>query len=434
MNGAAQSTLLPAVKPPRRELRPSGRRTARRTLRSILRGLSQRIDELERDCIAAIRGEVPDYGRIRDPVFIDDMGRMIRVVAELWYGTYLSRRLPPAAAFEAISEIARHRVHQGIPIEAMLQAFELGAGVVWRKIVDAAARDPEVESEILHRISPLVFAVLQKSSQAISRAYLDELGTNARWRARIQEELAGLVMGGEENQEAFSRRLLALGLDPQSGVRALAFRSRTGHAKRLSSGVIADAAADALGIDSSRLVGAMHEGDVIVWVPAPDEESSPETELVRACDRILSRERRLAGAGVGLRFAGPSGWRRSAEQALRALSSAEAAPRRGRVHTYSRIAVYDLALGLPTLRDVLAARIARLEANPALLETLETYFDEGRHAKATAARLGLHPSTLTYRLRRAQKILGGSLDDPDGSLAVALALKLRRLQRSGGSR
>ncbi|MGD0561282.1 MAG: helix-turn-helix domain-containing protein [Streptosporangiaceae bacterium] len=62
-----------------------------------------------------------------------------------------------------------------------------------------------------------------------------------------------------------------------------------------------------------------------------------------------------------------------------------------------------------------------------LLETLEVYLDSGRSPTETAARLGLHRNTVAQRIRRAERELSVSLDDPDQRLAVHLASRALRL-------
>jgi hypothetical protein len=45
-----------------------------------------------------------------------------------------------------------------------------------------------------------------------------------------------------------------------------------------------------------------------------------------------------------------------------------------------------------------------------LVETLETYLGERENVRATARRLGVAPRTVTYRLERIERLLGGRLD------------------------
>ena len=51
------------------------------------------------------------------------------------------------------------------------------------------------------------------------------------------------------------------------------------------------------------------------------------------------------------------------------------------------------------------------EGTEPLRATLLTYLDSGRSRSQTAARLGVHQNTVTYRLNRIQDLLARSLDD-----------------------
>ncbi|MGH8972006.1 MAG: PucR family transcriptional regulator, partial [Acidimicrobiia bacterium] len=61
-----------------------------------------------------------------------------------------------------------------------------------------------------------------------------------------------------------------------------------------------------------------------------------------------------------------------------------------------------------------------------LLATLAAYLDAGANQLATASALGIHVSTLKYRLRRIEEISGRSLADPDHRFGLQVALHVRR--------
>ena len=76
------------------------------------------------------------------------------------------------------------------------------------------------------------------------------------------------------------------------------------------------------------------------------------------------------------------------------------------------------------------AVLGRLEAVDAergtdLVRTLEVFLAT-RNAAATARALYVHYNTVQNRLARIEELLGPYLDDPDRSLALALAVRLRR--------
>lgn len=77
--------------------------------------------------------------------------------------------------------------------------------------------------------------------------------------------------------------------------------------------------------------------------------------------------------------------------------------------------------GQPRLVD---PRVRQLrEQDPMLAETLQTYLDGFGDIAAVAQRLHVHPNTVRYRVRRIEKLLSTSLDDPDDRLVLALGLR-----------
>lgn len=68
----------------------------------------------------------------------------------------------------------------------------------------------------------------------------------------------------------------------------------------------------------------------------------------------------------------------------------------------------------------------------ALVDTLERYLQRFGDVRAAADDLHIHPNTLRYRVRRAEEILGMSLDEPDARLLVAIQLLIRGDTTTGG--
>lgn len=65
------------------------------------------------------------------------------------------------------------------------------------------------------------------------------------------------------------------------------------------------------------------------------------------------------------------------------------------------------------------------EREAALVNTLEEYLQRFGDVRAAAADMHVHPNTLRYRVRRAEEILGMSLDDPDSRLLLQIQLLIR---------
>lgn len=94
--------------------------------------------------------------------------------------------------------------------------------------------------------------------------------------------------------------------------------------------------------------------------------------------------------------------------------------------------ILDLVAGRPALRDPRLDALLDYDARhgSAMVRSVETYLRCFGDVRAAAAALSVHPNTLRYRLRRAEELLGITLDDPDGRLLVELQLALlQRRQR-----
>ena len=77
--------------------------------------------------------------------------------------------------------------------------------------------------------------------------------------------------------------------------------------------------------------------------------------------------------------------------------------------------------GQPRLVD---PRVRQLrEQDPMLADTLQAYLDGFGDVATVAQRLHVHPNTVRYRVRRIEKLLSTSLDDPDDRLVLALGLR-----------
>ena len=61
-----------------------------------------------------------------------------------------------------------------------------------------------------------------------------------------------------------------------------------------------------------------------------------------------------------------------------------------------------------------------------LVTTLSTYLECGRNYNATSAALGVHRSTLKYRLQRVRELSGHDLADPDAAFNLHLAARAWR--------
>ena len=131
---------------------------------------------------------------------------------------------------------------------------------------------------------------------------------------------------------------------------------------------------------------------------------------------------------------GISGARERLEDAHEARAEAETAAAlapvlHARLVRWDRLGAYQLLAPLagapipPALRRLLD----HADAEP-LADTLEAYLDRAGDARATAAALYIHRTTLYHRLRRIEAITGLSLRDGDDRLLLHIGLRISRLR------
>jgi sugar diacid utilization regulator len=132
--------------------------------------------------------------------------------------------------------------------------------------------------------------------------------------------------------------------------------------------------------------------------------------------------------------AGPGQASASARRAREALDVTEKVPGFGTVTAWEELGVYRLLVQLPldelpedAIPDGLRTLMEQ-DTEGTLVETLETWLDEGCDSRQTVARLQVHRTSLYYRLGRIEEITGMSLSAGSVRLDLHLGLKLARLQ------
>jgi DNA-binding PucR family transcriptional regulator len=190
------------------------------------------------------------------------------------------------------------------------------------------------------------------------------------------------------------------------------------------------------------LLAQRHAGGLVVEragalvLLVPGEPSLAEVEdLARSAIGAAGQQApgSSLSCAVSSEAAGPAELHRLAEEARHALQVARRMGRRGTVASYGRLGVERLLLEIerperlaayvdewlgPLLRHDAAGRGAA-----PLVETIDALVTETWSLRATARRLLVHVNTLRYRMERAERITGRSLEDPEVRLGLGLALR-----------
>jgi DNA-directed RNA polymerase specialized sigma24 family protein len=166
------------------------------------------------------------------------------------------------------------------------------------------------------------------------------------------------------------------------------------------------------------LCAASPNGQIVAWLGAG--AVTPD-----AIAEALARHIGDGRAGVSEREAGAHGFAGAHRKALIALRVG--ARRDSRVCVYRDVALEALAFGGEEIAiDFARAELGRMAGGgnriTMLRETVQQYFAHGSSTAATARALGIAERTVTYRLRRAEELIGRPLAERRADLETALRL------------
>jgi hypothetical protein len=187
---------------------------------------------------------------------------------------------------------------------------------------------------------------------------------------------------------------------------------------------------------------ALAEDDFSVAIVAVDSAS----ELQKLADRLaVDLESRFADqpecrpvVGAGARVGQIDDLRDSFEEAMAAAAVAAMTHTHGSTATWGGLGADGTIARLLDGSDPgesIPGSMRRLIEHPdggALIETIETYLDNGADTGVTAAALYVHRTSLYHRLRRVEEITGLDLSTGDGRLEMHIGLRLWRMAPETG--
>jgi DNA-binding PucR family transcriptional regulator len=169
---------------------------------------------------------------------------------------------------------------------------------------------------------------------------------------------------------------------------------------------------------------------VYVLLPKTGTPSSV-TSWVRGVVAALRRELGLTlRAVIAAPLAGLAGVAAARAEVDRVFDSAERHP--GAIEQVTSLAEARSTVLLDEIVTLIGGGEGRLidprvhelrQQDSMLADTLRVYLDSFGDVAQAAGKLHVHPNTVRYRLRRVEKLLGASLDDPEARLLLDLGLR-----------
>ncbi|KAB2352157.1 PucR family transcriptional regulator [Actinomadura rudentiformis] len=312
-------------------------------------------------------------------------------------------------------------VRRGVPLDRVLRGVRLGHALLHRALLDAVDAEPEpVRLAEHHRLSDLLFAYADVHASRMAEEYIAE---RDRWRS---------------STEAARRRVVedvvaARSVTAEAASRTLGYDLTRHHLAFVVNADALETPAEELhrlAVDAARAAG----GDGVLTIPAGTAQlwawtGWPARPEPGAAERAL-RERLAVPDGLRI-AAGPvahgvEGFRRSH---LGALEAKRVMPGGGGPACFA-----DLRVGALLTADTEQARwfaqetlgglYGADERAAELRETLRVYLACGRSPQVAAGLLHVARNTVTYRVKRAEELLGAPL--PGDLLELRMALEIVR--------
>lgn len=379
-----------------------------RNLAALMRPeLPSLVDEI----IAEICATIPEYARPLEGPYGWNVRTSVQNALDFFVDLVADPRAPRNDLARVCRRMGRYQALEGQNLDSLQAAYRVGVRVAWHRAMDLGRR-AELSSEVMSQLAEAAFGYIDELAVHTRDGYLEQLGRSA------------------EIKDKWRRRLLAMVLEsPAAPPRAVAeLAERT--AWEVPAEVTMVAVQPGPGLDA-----APPEGDLLadladvqphLLVPGP-LTAGRRAEVVS----LLGRRRAAAGLTVPLTSAADS-----LRWARKALALAQAGVISGRLPSCDdHLVTLWLMADVPLAEQVARRKLAGLaDLTPLrqrqLTDTLAALLETGGTATQAAARLGVHPQTVRYRIRQLEQILGDALADPDGRFALELAVRALRVREA----
>ncbi|MEN2419016.1 helix-turn-helix domain-containing protein [Streptomyces rimosus] len=371
------------------------------------------VPALAQRILAEIRREYPQL-----PLALDEYGEPraltgIRQSLE-YFVQHMSAGLDlPHVHPRIFQEFGRGAGIQGRSLDALQAIYRLGVRLAWRRLAEIG-QQVAIPAPAMYELAESGFEYLDglvaESVRGFAEAAARQAGERLRHQRRLMDQLFAAGTRAH-TASALTDRAARIGwtLPGQVAVAVLLRPARESVAPAVGTDVLLD-----MECERPRMV-----------VPEPD-----------AAGRRELLQRATAGWSGAL---GPAVPLADAAKSLRWASAAVDLMERGLLpagqllHCTEHTEALVLLPPEELIEDLTRRRLEPLaHCGPThgrrLAETLLAWLETRGGAPEVAARLGVHPQTVRYRLRQIRELWGDEVDDPDRRFELELVLRARRLR------
>ncbi|WJV51467.1 helix-turn-helix domain-containing protein [Streptomyces flavofungini] len=375
---------------------------------------------LAQDILREIRAEYPGL-----PVVLDDSGEPmaligIRRALEGFVQQLATREGRPRYHPEVFQEFGRGEGLHGRSLDSLQAIYRLGVRLAWRRLAEIG-QQTEIPPPAMYELAESGFEYLDGLVDQSVRGYAEAAARQAGERLRLQRKLMELLLSERRPDTS-----AASALGAENGLDERAARVGWQLPERVAVGVLLRPAREAVApaVGEGVLLDMEAEQPRMV---VPDPEAAGRPELLR---RAMTGWSGAIGPPVPLADAAKS--LRWAEAAV-ALMGRGLLPSGEVLHCTEHTEALVLLQPEELIEDLSRRCLAPLDhCGPAhgrrLAETLLAWLETRGGAPEVAARLGVHPQTVRYRLRQIRELWGDEVDDPDRRFELELVLRARRLR------
>lgn len=325
----------------------------------------------------------------------------------------------PDSAVDLWRETGRRRARQGVPLELVLNAYTLGARILWEALVarsPVSTGGPEVNDGILLRAGKTVWSNLDIQNAVLIDSYRREAGRMQRQDLQRQQAVLDALLEGRGADPEFAEDARStMGIGPDETVACVVVLDHDAPGEALGP---AEDRLDRLGIPArwhvrSGVYFGLLSGDL------PDDAGLVELFTPSAPGRM----------GVATSADGVAGFAAAFQLAMRAAETLGRGEAKA-VSVTERLPEVLLA-GSPLvtpllLTETLGPLLAQPEAQATtLVQTLAALLRHDGSPTHAAEELFCHRNTVIYRMKQIERLTGRSLTDPRDKMLLGLALMAR---------